>query len=371
MGRILLNSGGGIHVEDGQIMLLPQDRTTESCACCGPPQPPPPECTRCYRLNTSSGLYEFYAPTPLDFQVAISVANSSQTFEVEAWVESQLESSGTFGPRCEHYRMDFFEQLVVNGLDGVQGTYIGLGSPNSPNIISPSCAGPGEPTSPYDLTPPPGCTTLIPCDYVCDKLVWLQDTPISGTYTCSRSQVITFNPGNVASSSVSFSVNLTGWLRVFGGYAGAGVPFLPFSMVGSLSGSTIDGYGVSRSVEFQWNNGSVTPFMSGRILNEPPCTPFRVTPFNFYFFSCKNTSLPPPELCMPYWRRTWTGVGTTCDDVPTALSHTINYTGCEEIDEYNSPVGATISCGPLYNSGYHRRTVTPFSATATGSWTAI
>jgi hypothetical protein len=385
MGRILLNSGGGIHVEDGQIMLLPDGRTTESCACCGPPQPPPPECTRCYQFV--EGELEFYAPVKKDFALQVSGILDQQRQYVKAWYEHQIyrppnSQTGAIGCGCEYLRIDYEYELILNGFAALNGTYYGRDAYSTAapagDIISGTassvdgCNPSGNAFDPDDLTPIAGCTVVDPCDYNCEKRVWIKDVPITGTLVCTRTIYGTCNGIVVSNAANVMSVDLNGYayIQPTGNLLSYGLPeSARINVLGSAQGTAIRPYGTDGDYSVSWFN-RVLPNQYTFAL---PCALTAPTINDISAFGCPgNLNWPMTDFsCHPLWRQTRKALAQTCVlDTITHPASILDVPGCTNEDSYEN-TGTTVQpgCEPTYNKGYVREEYSAFYRRAEHIWT--
>lgn len=312
MSAILINSGGGIHVEASEIVLAPASLDPTDCLCCGPPQPPPPGCTRCYYgEDPDTGLPIYGAPYKKDFAVQISGTTDQIRYKYEYDLDQYTYDPPNCG--CRRLVIDYGYEIVVNGLSGFNGTYYGIDErpfPADSLSTDADCNANGTAFDPY--TQPAaggGCAETDPCDYECSKVVWMEDLPISGSITCTYFATEDCSDRPNISNAIVVNVALTGYARLLPGsrslyYYNDG--FTPvYTMVGTLYGQSSPEYG-SRYYRVDIFNGRITG-ASDCVLPAPsPASPP----------GCPGGSISSlgNHDCFPFWRRIMRGYAATCDD---------------------------------------------------------
>jgi len=371
MSQILLNSGGGIHVDNGVIVLVPAGKEPSDCLCCGPPQPPPPECTTCYfGLDPETGLPIYGPPIKKDFAVEITVTDS-QTFTRQAWYEHNTRLDNF---TCEQYRFDYEEVIQISGLSALNGTYFGIDGGVSHTPFSPTCGGP---SSPEDLDVAASCAEE--CNYSCRKDVWILDVPITGNYSCFSAFTGVRSNGITNSGYTNFSIPLTGYAWIiptpinieyeFGGPGWVGNP--PFNIGTILTGTAIDGYGITRHVNLTWGIGGFNNWWW--TAPSDPCGVDRITASNIWRYVCRGSSTPENLSCYPYWRQPYRAAGGTCALEPGSYSKINNIVvpACEGINEYDDQTLVDPGCGQIYFKGYHRRARTAWEGNLELLWSDV
>jgi len=191
MSNILLNSGGGIHVEEGNIQLATDP---DLCTCCGPPQPPPPDCERCY--DFVDDVVVFRPPESIQLAVVVSGIPDQRrwkhTFNI---VENEIHPvppSGDDRCQCKYRQNEFESELIINGFAALNGTYYSQPRrelpPGTGNSTIASCNPNGEAYDPSVGTLWSGCTAADICDKICPETAYHQGVLLTGTYTCTSRQ---------------------------------------------------------------------------------------------------------------------------------------------------------------------------------------
>jgi hypothetical protein len=387
VSRILMNSGGGLHIDGSRIVILPPGRSTESCACCGPPQPPPPECTRCNYGLDEEGLPVWGAGIKKDFAIEISGILDQQRHYVKAWYEHQIYNppnpeTGAQPCGCEFLRIDFEYELVLNGFAALNGTYYGrdahTSDPPGDDIVFNTassvdgCNPSGNAFDPADLTSISGCLEEDPCDYNCGKDVWMKDVLITGTFNCTRTVVSSCNGvvstvNNVTSASLEGYAYIAPDSTVFT-YDPIQPPSL--TILGGAQGAAIRPYDTDGIVKFGWLNRLLAESFTGVSSN---CVLTAPTINDIWKFGCPNPfGLTLTDYsCHPLWRIVRKAFPHTCNTgTVTHPTTIIDLPGCTNTDEYESisPV-VYPNCAPIYTKGYVTETRPAFYSQVRHIWT--
>ena len=333
MGRILLNSGGGITIKDSEIVVLPDALDPEDCECCGPPQPPPPDCTRCYYIDPMTGLPVFYAPLQKDFAVVIADTTDSVTVTKRQYI---TETAWQAQCGCVSFMREFNYSITLTGFAGLNGTRYGVPSYSANPFGGVSSVGAcntsGMPFDPTMTTPVASCSPTPECEYDCQLQVWLKDVPIAGTLSCSQVNTFTCssNPANSTSTSYNFTIPLAGYATVVSNlepYNYGTSLILPYQIAANVYGSATTDYGV-KSVYVSLNElfGSCSlgfPYISNKL------------PGNINL-SCPTSATQEDLTCHPYWRVIRAANSDTCDTsiISPPLPQEIDYAACSFSDTY-------------------------------------
>ena len=381
MNRILLNSSGGIHIDDSKIVILPTGRTTESCECCGPPQPPPPDCTRCFYGEDEDGLPVWGAGVKKDFALQIASTTDQIRRYIKIWFEHKIynppdAATGAQPCGCEFLRIDYEYELILNGFAALNGTYYGRDahSPAAPagdiqNGIASSVAGcttSGDAFDPTALSSIAGCLEADPCNYFCEQRVWIKDIPITGTITCTRTTVYSCNGVNIPVPDFNLSANLSGYAYIqpidtLYSYD----PALPPEMTigGIVQGVSTQPYGPNGHIRYFITSGDV-PLS---VCNTPAPTINTIAGFR-----CPGNNSPVTDLsCYPFWRQTRRANAHTCNEGTVTHAPTIiDRPACDHVDQYETPLSTAVpGCFPLYSKGYIKQEYSAFYSEISHLWT--